>query len=203
MKHLLFWNAEHAAQWTVAPCRRASVTARAPLLTHVKDQMCVEVQLCISSHLQKLSIWDLRPHIWSALNKTLNLSQSSGWNWKRSLRTILFSCTIFVRWNMPSDQLWRKGSGLFTTRIVRDLASAAYLCLRVAWARIRSMRTRSEERSWLRTRLISHIIICWKSHMKRGRTAGKLGIGEDLLIIGLFSLFSTSSFSFSLLIWPL
>lgn len=28
---------------------------------------------------------------------------------------------------------------------MRNLASAAYLCLRVAWARIRSMRTRSEE----------------------------------------------------------
>lgn len=188
MKHLEFWKAEHIGQWTVAPCRRTTVTARAPFLTHVEDQMCVEVQLCISSHLQKLSIWDLRPHIWSALNKTLNLSQSSGWNWKRSLRTILFSCTIFVRWNMPSDQLWRKGIGLFTSRIGRELASAAYLCLRRAWARIRSMRTRSEERSWRRTRLISHIRICWKSHVKRGRTAGKLQIDEDLLIMALFSL---------------
>lgn len=126
--------------------------------------MCVQVQLCISSHLQKPSIWDLRPHIWSALNKTLNLSQSSVWNLKRCLRTILFSYTIFVRWNMPSDQLCRNGIGLFTTRIVRNLASATYLCLRLAWARIRSMRTRSEERSWFH---FTHYNLFKKPHEKK------------------------------------
>lgn len=78
----------------------------------------------------KFSIRDLRPHIWSALSKTLNLSQSSVWNFKRSLRTILFSCTIFVRWNTPSDQLWSRNRVIYDPDCEKSGVSRVFMSAR-------------------------------------------------------------------------
>lgn len=112
----------------------------------------------------KCSIRDLRPRIWSAPNKTLNLSQSSVWNLNLPCARYCFHTPFLsgeIRRRISSEEepgylrpplweIWRR------PRI--------YVC--ALRERVYDQWEPDQRSSGQRTRFILHIIICLRSHMK-------------------------------------